>query len=448
MSIKVYGWAGAAGPLTGAAHGCKVEGRQTIFPTERANDMLDINRENLTRLIEGVAAGASGPEGVTRLSFTPAYRAGAEYLKGELAALGLAVVEDSLGTIYARLEGTDPEAKAVLTGSHLDSVRQGGKYDGIAGIVCAMEAVRAIAASGESHRRPIEVLVAMEEESCRFFNGMLSSRSAMGLFDEAEWEGSKDADGVSLCAAAAAYLAGRGGIVPHRVRKDELQCFVELHLEQGPILERAGADIGVVTAIVALQTATLTVRGTAAHAGTTPMGLRADPFVALSRMVAAATDAIAQRQDGAVVTFGQVKSLPGSANVVPYEASATVDLRCAGGETLAELHTMIEGIFAGIAAQSGVSCTLEVHARKADAAMNADIRGLIQESAEACGLSWMDIPSGAGHDAMQFAAHIDTAMIFIPTRDGRSHCKEEFASGESLEAGARVLAETVLKLAR
>jgi len=410
--------------------------------------MLDIRKENILALIHGVAAGADSPEGITRLSFTPAYRAGADYLKGQLEAMGLAVTEDDLGTIYARLEGSDSAAKAVLTGSHLDSVRQGGKYDGIAGIVCAMEAVRAIMASGEVHRRPIEVLIANEEESCRFFNGMLSSRSAMGLFDEGEWQQSVDGDGITLGAAAAQYRAGQRGIVPHRVRRDELDCFVELHLEQGPILEHARADIGIVTAIVALQTATLTVRGTAAHAGTTPMGRRSDPFVALCRMVSAATDAVASRQDGAVVTFGQVSSKPGSANVVPYEAAATVDLRCASADTLAALHRQLEGIFAEVSAESGVTCTLDVHTRKADAAMSGRITPIIREAAEACGLSHMDIPSGAGHDAMQFAGFIDTAMIFIPTQDGRSHCKEEFAEAAHLLAGARVLAETVLALAR
>lgn len=405
---------------------------------------IPVNKENLTFLIEGVAACGGSDAGVTRLSFTPEYRAAADFLKRYMTDIGLSVREDGMGTLFGRLEGTDPAAPAVLSGSHLDSVRQGGKYDGIAGIVCAVEALRAIRESGLTHTHPLEVVVMNEEEGCRFSDGMISSRAMLGKFTETDLS-QRDVDGVTMREAMTQY--GASGDYRSCARGD-LAAFVELHIEQGPVLERSGCDIGVVSSIVALHGLELTVRGFAGHAGTTPMAGRRDPMVALAGIIARATKEVEALGGGEVLTFGQVSTLPGSPNVIPFAARATVDARADCMEKVEHILALLREACREVCAMNGTLCELTDLYRKENVVLDERIRAMIARHAQEAGFSAMSLPSGAGHDSQIMADHMPTAMIFIPNTDGRSHCKEEHASPERLHKGACVLAQTLYELAK
>jgi len=406
--------------------------------------MISVHKDNLTALIDGVAAHGGSEEGVTRLSFTPEYRAAANWLKAYMADIGLSVREDGVGTIFGRLEGTDPAAAAVMSGSHLDSVRQGGKYDGIAGIVCAVEAVRAIRASGLAHTRPIEVVVMNEEEGCRFSDGMISSRAMLGKFTELDLA-QRDTDGITMRQAMADY--GASGDYRTCVR-DDLAAFVELHIEQGPVLEANGCDIGIVSSIVALQGFELTIRGLAGHAGTTPMRGRRDPMVALGAIIARATQETEALGGGEVLTFGQVGTLPGSPNVIPFAARSTVDARADRMDKVEHILALLRAACDEICAQNGTIYELKPLYRKENVSLDQGIRAMLARYAEQAGFCSMSLPSGAGHDSQIMAERVPTAMIFIPNTDGRSHCKEEHASPERLYKGAHVLAQTLYELAK
>lgn len=407
---------------------------------------MNTNREQLAYLINGIAEFSAIPkeQGITRESFTKEYRGAVDFLKQYMTEMGLSVREDSMGTVYGRLDGTLVGGETVTSGSHLDSVREGGRFDGIAGIVTAIEALRAIKDSGISHRYPLEVVVMTEEEGGRFNAGLFSSRAMTGEISDKELTETFDRKGISMKDAMIAD--GLSANPSDAVRRD-IRSFVELHIEQGPVLEQAGKEIGIVTGIVALRDLHVSVTGLAGHAGTTPMLGRKDPMVAAARMISALEELASGYGNGLVLTVGTLQVKPGSVNVIPYEVSFSIDLRCILDDAVEEVAKQIEGLLSGIASKQGCGVQITEQFRKSSAELNGDIMKRIEEAADAYGYTQMRLPSGAGHDSQILAKHVPTAMIFIPCKEGRSHCKEEFASTEALGKGADVLAKVLLGLA-
>lgn len=406
-----------------------------------------ISDKNIEYLIENIAKFSSIPynTGITRESFTKEYRGAVEFLKQYMKDIGLAVREDGIGTVFGRLEGTDSNSKVIMSGSHLDSVHEGGKYDGISGIVTAIEALNKIKTSGKKHTHPIEAVIMTEEEGCRFLSSLFSSRAMTGMVTDSEINSIKDDNGVILAEAIVKY--GVSGNLSECIR-DDIKCFVELHIEQGPILENEDKDIGVVTSIVALRAYNIRISGSAGHAGTTPMNMRRDPLAASGEIIAKLYNMALDFGHSLVLTVGKISAKPSSANVIPYEVEFTIDLRNPDEKYVDtaedKMNEIVKEICGKYNTEYEISCAFSKKSAKMDAGIMKSIRHFSKEH----NCSYMDIPSGAGHDSQIMAKKVPTGMIFIPSKGGRSHCKEEFTSLEHLKKGAMVLSDVLYDLAK
>ncbi len=383
--------------------------------------------------------------GTTRIGFTEAYRRGADYFKGRLREAGLDVWEDSAGNIYGRLEGEERGAPAILSGSHLDTVRCAGAFDGVAGAVCALEAARLLRENGVKLRHPFEVIGTVEEEGTRFGQVLLGSEMITGSCGEQELDTIRDPDGTPLRRILADYLPP--DVRPARRKTEEIAAVLELHDEQGPVLEAEGIDIGVVGRIVAISWLTVTVNGFAGHAGTVPMPLRQDAATGACRLIDRIARHTTERYpDSATATIGKLSLLPGSTNCIPAKATFTVDLRSGEMQNLLDLTDFIRKQAALIEEECAVTVDIQVDSLKQPIEMDPLLRQMIRESCDALGCSRREIDSGAGHDAMIFSRRWPTAMIFIPCVKGITHNPAETVLPEALEKGADVLYETILRM--
>jgi allantoate deiminase len=392
-----------------------------------------------------LALGQFGQDGgiYYRTPFTPAETAAVDRVGEWMREIGLTVRRDGIGNVIGRVEGRDRAAKVVATGSHLDSVRDGGVFDGPLGVVAGIEAVGQLLAERGAPARPVEVIAFTGEEGSRFPIGLLGSRVMAGALSSQDAQAIRDRDGVPLGDAMA--RAGLGGGDLGGVARDDLACLVELHIEQGPILERAGVQVGVVETIVGLHGFNAVVHGQADHAGTTPLDMRADALLGAAEMVLALPDVV--RPSGGVVTVGQLEVTPGSSNVVPGRVVFSVDLRHARAADLARLRGEVQARAEAIARTRGLR--LEWRPRYAESPVTTDpgLRARIQRAADALGFTSRSIVSGAGHDSQAIAARCPVAMIFTPCRGGFSHRPDEFADVPMLDPGFVVLKRTLGELA-
>lgn len=407
---------------------------------------MEAKVERLQRDIEALAQFTATPgAGVTRFSFTPEDRAAREYIKGEMARAGLTVREDAAGTVIGRREGEVP-GPVVMVGSHFDSVKHGGPFDGTAGVVAALEIARVFQEHNVKTRYPIEFIAMIEEEGGRFGGGLFGSRAMAGKVSREELLRNKDAQGISTAEAMAAFGFPPENIKAAERRPEDLKAFFELHIEQGPVLEAAGIDVGVVETIVGIVEYEVEIGGRPDHAGTTPMTMRADALVAASRVVQAVERLAREAGGGAVGTVGRLEVAPGAANIVPGRVRFTVDFRAKDGRTLADL---VAGLKTALheACQGELTFTLTEKLSVPPVVLPEAIRALLVREAEARGISTKVMLSGAGHDAMVMAGLTDVGLIFVPSRGGRSHCPEEWTDYAALKKGVDVLLGTILQIA-
>jgi allantoate deiminase len=388
--------------------------------------------------------GAHPDGGLYRGLYTPAWAAAMDRMEAWLRELGLETRRDAVGNLFGRLAGT-ASARVVLSGSHIDTVKQGGKYDGALGAIAAMLAISALRDAYGPPRKTLEVYVICEEEGSRFPGNFWGSRALTGQIGPDEPERLRDADGITLAEAMQAL-----GLDPAAIptaRRDDLDAFVELHIEQGRLLEEGGYDLGVVETITGQRQLRVRVTGRQDHAGTTPMDLRRDALAGAAEMIARLTDAAAAMGRPAVATSGMIAVQPGAINIVPRAAQFTVDTRHPDPERRRALIAQIETILQEVAARRGLGLEVERLTDHEPTPMAPALRDLIAEAADAEGLRWLAMPSGAGHDSQILARHVPTAMVFVPSRDGRSHCPEEFTPIEQIVPGLRVLARVLHRLA-
>jgi len=384
----------------------------------------------------------------TRRSFTPLFHKGRDFLKDRLEAAGLAVRTDPAGNLIGRLEGSVPTLPVIAMGSHSDTVPAGGRFDGIAGVIAAIEVARAIQEAGTRPRHPIEVIDCLAEEPSAFGLSCIGSRGMVAKLDDAMLA-MTDADGRLLGDA----LRETGGD-PARIaqaQRNDLAAFLELHIEQGPVLEAEGIPIGIVTAIVGIRRIEIRFEGQAAHAGTAPMHLRRDAAYAgaltLVRIRERAEALAAAGQDYFVATVGIMEVWPGGSNVVPGRCRIVIDIRSSN-------PVLTDRFAAGLDTDSHAAADMAKVDRTEFALLSDGVPALcepllretIREAAKACGQATIDIASGAGHDAAFMAAVCPSAMIFIPCLRGMSHTPDEYSTPEELAAGTAVLLETVLRL--
>jgi len=403
--------------------------------------------DRIRKDIEELAKFNSSTEGgLTRFSLTEEDRMAREYLKDQLGKLDVKIYEDNAGTLFATREGTDPAAPVIMIGSHFDSVKNGGNFDGPAGVVMALEIFRALEENGVKTRYPLEFVAMIEEEGGRFGSGVFGSRAMAGLVDLEQLERNKDKDGVSMAQAFRDFGFEPEKVAEAKRNKEDVKAFIELHIEQGPILENEGKDVGIVDFIVGINEFKVQVNGRPDHAGTTPMSMRADALGVASKVVAEIDSYPAPENNGTVATVGVMEIKPGAANIVPAQVVFTVDIRSKDEESIGNVKKKImdrlDALTKGTDVTYQVTEMLDVKPVK----MNEEMVELFKESAEEKGFSYRNMLSGAGHDAMVMAAVTEVGLIFVPSKDGRSHCKEEWTDYDQLQKGIELIYDTILKL--
>lgn len=413
---------------------------------------LRINGARLCRSLEQLGSVGSyedestGLVGVNRLALTDNDRAGRQLVKRWFEEAGLAVRVDAIGNTYGRRAGRENDAPPVMSGSHIDSVPTGGRFDGALGVLGALEVVRTLNEADVTTHRPIEVGFFTDEEGSRFGTDMLGSATACGRIELDAALALRDANDISV----EQELKRIGFQGSARTRLEPPHAFVECHIEQGPILDSRGMELGVVTGVQAIHWRELTIQGKSAHAGTTPMELRHDAGRAIAHIQVALDEMIASGRYGAGMraTIGRITLTPNLVNVVPGRASCTIDLRNPSDEAMAraceELRTRLDGI----AQNLGVEITDRETARTASVSFDERVRTLIAERMIAASLKHENILSGAGHDAQEFASICPAAMIFIPGHfNGISHNPREYSTPEACTAGIQILLDTLVTLA-
>lgn len=403
--------------------------------------------ERIKKDIEELAKFNSSNEGgLTRFSLTEEDRMAREYLKEELGRLNVDVYEDNAGTLFARREGTDPDAPVIMIGSHFDSVKNGGNFDGPAGVVMALEIFRTLEDNTIKTKYPLEFVAMIEEEGGRFGSGVFGSRAMAGLVDLEQLERNRDKDGVSMAQALREFGFEPEKIAEVKRNREEVKAFIELHIEQGPILENEGKDVGIVDFIVGINEFKVQVNGRPDHAGTTPMDMRADALGIASKVVAEIDSYPAPENNGTVATVGVLELKPGAANIVPAQVVFTVDIRSKDEVSIGNVKKKIMDKLDALTKGTDVTYTVTEMLDVKPVKMNEEMVQLFKESAEEKGFSYRNMLSGAGHDAMVMAAVTEVGLIFVPSKDGRSHCKEEWTDYDQLQKGIELIYDTILKL--
>jgi N-carbamoyl-L-amino-acid hydrolase len=383
--------------------------------------------------------------GVSRTSFSPADGEARRWYLERCAEAGLDVETDGLGNMVVRGRNEPSGAKPVWTGSHIDSVPDGGFLDGALGAIAALECLRRLTEEKVPLIRPVRAVVFADEEGN--YNHLLGSTGIAKGFDRARLEAMTGRDGDRLADRFAELGWDLDAATRTKIEPGEVHAFVELHIEQGPNLEADGFDIGVVTSIVGLGGGKARFHGSADHAGTTPMTKRKDALLGAAEFLTTLPGIAASVSGAAVVTCGLIGVEPGGANVVPGTAAVTLDFRDPDMDRLRALGEAIERSARDVAGRHGLTVTWEPDTPVAPVPLDQGIRETITAAAERFGYRHTDIPSGAGHDSQNMALIAPTAMVFVPSKDGRSHSPAEDTSWEDIEKGGNVLLATLIELA-
>jgi N-carbamoyl-L-amino-acid hydrolase len=380
----------------------------------------------------------------TRRSFSPLFQEGRQWLRERFEQLGLETHIDAAGNLIGRLEGSDPGAGCIMIGSHSDSVPGGGRFDGIAGVIAGLEVLASLLDANRQLRHRIEVIDFLAEEPSEYGVSCIGSRGISGFLDATQLNRT-NAAGESLqqamrrIGAAPDQLAGA-------VRRD-IKAFYELHIEQGAVLESAALDLGIVRGIVGINRVTVNFKGQAAHAGTTPMALRRDALVAAAALVGEIHQRALALSNGDayfVATAGQINVLPNATNVVPGEATVVFDIR-SSEQTLLDrfFHELNEAAQAIASVHRVELSNFERLSNTAPTVCDVNLMAHLRQSAMSLNYRVMDMTSGAGHDCAFMTYIAPSAMVFVPSREGKSHCPEEWTEPAQLAAGVATLYEAV-----
>jgi N-carbamoyl-L-amino-acid hydrolase len=404
-------------------------------------------RERIEKLsVFGRPAGGTFADGVSRVAYSDADVEGRRFVMAEMKAAGLQPRIDPAGNIFARREGAEPRLAPILFGSHIDSVPSGGNFDGDLGSLGALAVLEALDAAGVRTRHPFEMVIWAHEEGFAFGSGLACSRIVAGLVTSADmdavWNGLKRADAIRKI----------GGdpdrIFDARRPKGAHHCYLELHIEQGGTLERAGIPVGVVEGIVAIDRYEAVITGFANHAGTTPIAERHDAMLAAAHLTVAVRDAVTRLPGRQVGTVGQVEITPNSPNVIPGLARMSIELRDLSPQKLVAMMDDIRARAREIAASTQTAIAFTKAMTAAPAVATPEVQGAIERAAGSLTLATARLPSGAGHDAQNMALLGPMGMIFVPSVGGVSHSPKELTHWDDCARGADVLLRTVLEMDR
>ncbi len=403
---------------------------------------------DIKRMEEKITAfggfGDTGHGGITRFSLSPAAIQARNEIKLRMTRLGLDFKTDDLGDIYCTLSGTEPDAKVIMSGSHCDSVRQGGNYDGILGVLTAMEVIETIVTKKIPHRHPIQLVVWTNEEGALYEPAMMCSGIICGKFKKEEMFASVAKDGSGKTFGQALSESGFLGEEKNRIEPSKTEALVELHIEQGPVLENGGYDVGVVEGVVGMINYEFTFHGQADHAGTFPMPYRKDALFAASQALLFLHEEFDKIGDKELVyTTGKISCHPNIHTIIPDEVKFTLDVRHQNPEIIKKCVEIIKSM-----PKEWANCTMsykEAWARNT-VTFHKEWVDDVENAAQKLGYKSHKMYSGAGHDAQYLSEIVPTTMIFVPSKGGHSHCELEYSPVEWCWKGANVLLNTILEI--
>ncbi|MDO4177962.1 MAG: M20 family metallo-hydrolase [Phascolarctobacterium sp.] len=411
--------------------------------------MLNVDKERVDFLISGLAQFGKNEEGkgITRLAYSKEDRAAQNWLLEQIVDLNLKITEDAVGNVFLLRKGEDASLPPVAMGSHLDTVIQGGAYDGMVGVVGALEIMQML--KDEKLTRGLLTIIFRAEESARFNNATMGSKLMAGKSTVEKLSNGTRKGDISFPKALVAW-----GCDPDKAREavKEPGCFDsfwEIHIEQGKVLEEAGEQIGIVKGIAAPTRFKIFINGTADHSGATPMGFRHDALVSAAKLILAVEKAATdEKAYGTVATVGVIEIEPGSVNVVPGKATLFVDLRGIDEASIARALASIEKSMQEVAISDGVEVTRQILTQDKPVVLAHELVGALDEICKQDGVKYRIMPSGAGHDAMHMASLAPTCMVFVPCKGGISHNPNEFAKLEDIAKGIEIMAQAVYQRAR
>ena len=402
---------------------------------------MQSNRDRIKEMIEYVSTfnDATPGEGISRFSYSENDAKVRKYLIGICEDIGLKVRVDAVGNVFARFVGSDENLPVIMSGSHIDSVKNGGRFDGLVGSIGALEAVRVMIEEGYKPKNSIDVVFFAEEEGSNFQVPVMGSKLLTGKLTVDDIKRIKNEEGVT-----AYEIIKNAGYDPDNMPNDVIvpgmvKNMIELHIEQSVRLDQEGHTIGIISGIAGLNWFTITLEGVQNHAGATPMFLRKDPMVVASKVIAE-IDGIAKKiNDTIVATVGHIEVTPNIPNAIPKEVKFVVDVRDIQQETIQRCVDEIKEATMKYAKENGVKFTVEKIASSEAIKINDCIKDVMVEQAEKLNLDYVLMPSGAVHDSNYMAEVTDVAMIFVPSVDGRSHVKEEYTDWDDIKAGVDLL---------
>jgi len=404
---------------------------------------MKIDRNRLEATIEKLGGiGATPRGGLTRLALSDEDKLGRDLMIAWMREAGLRVTVDQMGNIFGERAG-EPGRAPVMMGSHVDSVPTGGKYDGQLGVLCALEAIRALDDARIRTRHPVTLVIFTNEEGARFQPAMIASGVMAGKIPLEDAYNARDKDGLRLVDE----LERIGYLGPEPCVPRPLRAYLELHIEQGPQLEEEGLSVGVVEGIVAIAWSRLTIQGVQDHAGPTPMRIRHDALVAAAEVVGGVRGIARELGGDLVTTVGNLTVTPNIPNAIPGRVSLSIDMRDPSDRTLDRARPLLDQLVADACRREGVTYELDHYWRVPYTPFDRDVVDTVERAARAVGARHRRILSGAGHDAQYMAAIGPTGMIFVPSHGGRSHCEEEFTAIQDIEDGANTLLGAALELA-
>ena len=411
--------------------------------TEDVSISIDRLKEDLRELSE---IGRSEDGGVYRMAFTKADMEGKDWLERKMQDAGLATRRDGACNVIGRIEGKDPDAPALVIGSHIDTVPCAGILDGTLGVLTGLECLRSLIETGANPACPVE-LIAFSDEEGRF-GGMFGSQAYAGMITPETIHQASDLDGVKLADAMEEHGLDPWKALEAQQNPEAVSQYLELHIEQGPVLSESQEQVGIVEAITGLFKWSVTLNGEPNHAGTTPMPMRKDAFMGVADFAHELPRIIDENgSDVSRATIGRVELLPGSPNTVPGDAKFSIDVRDTDEEILRELETAIRKALGAIARRRQLAFTYELESWIKPVLCHPPLVNELEKAAKGADVRYRRMPSGAAHDAQIMANVCPVAMVFVPSKDGRSHSPAEWTAMDDIEAGAVVFQRAIKSLA-
>ena len=387
-------------------------------------------------------------QGATRLPFSEEGKQAAKYLLNEMQRAGLYAWIDTVGNVRgmlpATLDNTDKDnVKTILMGSHYDTVKNGGEFDGAAGVICALSVVEYIKANCPVRKHNLEIIAFNDEEGCMFGSGCLGSKTLTGQVDQYYIEHLIDENGISIKEWIQKWNADPNDLCKEKLDLTKIYGFFEIHIEQGPVLDQENLDLGIVTGIVGLLRGMVEIRGQADHAGTTPMNMRKDSLEISAKVISHLDDMAVEQKDGSVATCGFIRAYPNAMNVIAEKTEFTIDLRSINQHSIDVMENRIRKILDEKTQCCNAAYDIDVKLRQAPVFMEGSFVKTLGQKCRDHEYRYKKIVSGAAHDAMIFADKVPTAMVFVPTIQGRSHCPDEKSDYSQLAKATKIVYETI-----